>query len=303
MANYDSRAHNSGITSMVIPGISDDLPVSKIRYSTNSLRAKPLDGGDELVNSIKLRGLLHPILVRSNNDSQFEVVAGNRRLYACRALKWKKIACHIMEMDDKEAFEVSLIENIQRKSLDPQEEARAFKSYVVDYGWGGVSELSQKLGKSVSYIAKRIKLLELPKDILSSLSDLSLSTSVAEELLSIDNKDQQSELAQMVKQRRLTSKSVREIVKEIQNGDKAQFDINGISNDKGYFDKVERSRKSIDKSIAILRIAMNRISALIESNENNWIVYEILMQHKNMLHTQIGILLKEKTKMSRRICG
>jgi ParB family transcriptional regulator, chromosome partitioning protein len=121
-------------------------------------------------------------------------------------------------------------------------------------------------------------------------------------LLFIDDKDQQSELAQMVKQRRLTSKSVREIVKEVQNGDKLHFDINGISNDKGYFDKVERSRKSIDKSIAILRIAMNRISALIESNENNWIVYEILMQHKNMLHTQIGILLKEKTKMSRRIC-
>ena len=55
----------------------------------------------------------------------------------------RKIICHIVELDDRSAFEVSLIENIQRKSLDPIEEARAFKNYVDDYGWGGVSDLAR----------------------------------------------------------------------------------------------------------------------------------------------------------------
>jgi hypothetical protein len=70
-----------------------------------------------------------------------------------------------VELDDKETFEISLIENVQRQTLSPIEEAQAFKIYVTDYGWGGVSDLSTRIGKSASYITKRIKLLDLPKDV------------------------------------------------------------------------------------------------------------------------------------------
>jgi ParB family transcriptional regulator, chromosome partitioning protein len=290
-----------GISSTLFPGISEELPISRIKHSNIPLRSSSAMG-DDLVLSIRQKGLLHPILVRVNNNSQFEVVAGNRRLRACKVLKWKKISCHIVEMDDREAFEAALIENIQRKSLCALEEARAFKSYVSDYGWGGLSELSDKIGKSVSYIAKRIKLLDLPTDVLNSLSDLSLNTSAAEELLFIDDKKGQSKLAELVRQRHLSSKNVREVVKEIQKDGYLFLDSMDIAYNGTHIDKAERARKSIDKSIAILRIAMSRISAIIEGNESNWIVYEILMQHKNMLHEQIGILIKEKTKISQRIC-
>jgi len=67
-------------------------------------------------------------------DVYFEVVAGNRRYCACKDLGWKKIACHILELDDKQAFEVSLIENIQRKTISPLDEATAFKDYASDFG-------------------------------------------------------------------------------------------------------------------------------------------------------------------------
>ena len=197
----------------------------------------------------------------------------------------------------------ALIENIQRRSLNPLDEARAFKSYVSEYGWGGISELSVKIGKSPSYVAKRIKLLDLPGDVLNSLSDLTLNTSVAEELLFIDDKKGQSKLAQLVRQRRLSSKNVREIVKEIQKDGSPFLDHEDIAYYGAHIDKAEKARKSIDKSIATLRIAMSRISAITEGNEGNWIVYEILMQHKNMLHEQIGILIKEKARISPRLCA
>src|SRR5215211_789593 len=299
MAKYYPDIHRSGISSTLFPGISDELPISRIKHSNVSLRSGSAIG-DDLVLSIRQKGLLHPILVWVNNKSQFEVVAGNRRLHACRALKWKKISCHIVEMDDREAFEAALIENIQRKSLSALDEARAFKSYVSDYGWGGLSELSDKIGKSASYVAKRIKLLDLPADVLNSLSDLTLNTSVAEELLFIDDKKGQSKLAELVRQRHLSSKNVREIVKEIHKDGYLFLDSTDIAyNNDTHIDKTERARRSIDKSIATLRIAMSRISAIIEGNESNWVVYEILMQHKNMLHEQIDILIKEKMKYLR----
>ncbi len=302
MAKGDSDFRRNGINSTLFPGISDELPISKIKHSNISLRSGSVVG-DDLVMSISQKGLLHPILIRVNNKSQFEVVAGNRRLHACRALKWKKIACHIVEMDDREAFEAALVENIQRKSLNPLDEARAFKSYVSDYGWGGISELSDKIGKSASYVAKRIKLLDLPTDVLNSLSDFTLNTSAAEELLFIDDKKGQSKLAELVRQRRLSSKNVREIVKDIQKDGYPFIDPVDIAYYGAHIDRAEKSRKSIDKSIATLRIAMSRISAIIEGNESNWIVYEILMQHKNILHEQIGILIKEKAKISQRLCA
>jgi ParB family chromosome partitioning protein len=75
-------------------------------------------------------------------------------------LGWRKIISHIVELTDKEAFEITLTENVQKKTLNPIDEALAYKRYIKDYGWGGMSELARKLGKSVSYISKRINLLD-----------------------------------------------------------------------------------------------------------------------------------------------
>jgi ParB family transcriptional regulator, chromosome partitioning protein len=133
---------------MLTPGFIGDIDISKIKQSKN-IRHKISDTED-LSKSIEQKGLLHPILVRTL-DGYFEVVAGNRRFYACKALGWKKITCHIIELDDKQAFKVSLMENIQRKRLSSLDEAAAFKAYVSDFGWGGVSDLALRIGKS-SYL-------------------------------------------------------------------------------------------------------------------------------------------------------
>ena len=85
-------------------------------------------------------------------------------------MRWRKIPWHIVELDDKKAFEYSLVENIQRQTLSVIEEAEAFKVYVADFGWGSVSELARKIGKSPSYITKRINLLDLPTDVIDSVT-------------------------------------------------------------------------------------------------------------------------------------
>ncbi len=126
-------------------GIMDDIYIYKINPSADLLRRpdlneKGVDGNednDDLTVSVKENGLLQPILVRPKQPG-FEIVAGNRRMLACKKLGWKKIACHIIDVDDKTAFEISLSENLQRKNLSPIEEAEAFKAYIKDFGYGGV---------------------------------------------------------------------------------------------------------------------------------------------------------------------
>jgi ParB family chromosome partitioning protein len=146
-------------------------------------------------------------------DGYLEVVTGNRRFCACKALGWKMIACHIIELDDKEVFEVSLIENIQRKTISPLDEGTAFKAYVCDFGWGGVSDLASRIGKSLSYITKRIKLLNLPPDVLEYIMNRRLDTSISEELLSIKDPNKQSKLANLIADRRLSLRLTRRLLK------------------------------------------------------------------------------------------
>jgi ParB family transcriptional regulator, chromosome partitioning protein len=250
---------------------------------------------DDLTCSIKEKGLLQPIVVRAKGK-YYEIVAGNRRYKACTTLGWRKIVCHVVELTDKEAFEVSLIENIQRKNIDPIEEAHAFKNYVLAFGWGGISELSAKIGKSVSYIDKIIRLLDLPDDILDSISKFEINRSTAEELLSIRDNHRQSKLAKIIRERRLSSRQVRELVKDHKEGSVYDFDEKCSFQEK-FVDIDRNTQKSFDKSIVALRVAMNTLSTIMEYIEDNWIVYETLMQHKNMLHTQIDLLIKEKRKL------
>ncbi|MEP0826074.1 MAG: ParB/RepB/Spo0J family partition protein [Nitrososphaera sp.] len=283
--------YSAGLASS-IPGIIGDVMLSKIKYSEKCLR--PRSDVRELVDSIRENGLLQPIVVRPKND-YFEIVAGNRRCMACELLRWRKIPCHIVELDDKRAFEYSLVENIQRQTLTVVEEANAFKVYVADFGWGGVSELARRIGKSPSYITRRINLLNLPPDVISSITNQSLSASLAEELCSIKDQSRQSELASLIIQRHLSLRKARGIL--------SQYKAEALddTDDKSTASRLEHKRKVFDKMIVTLRIALNNIGALISQNEDDWLMREILMQHKNSLHSQIDLLIKEKRKLSRRL--
>ncbi|HET7641892.1 MAG TPA: ParB/RepB/Spo0J family partition protein [Nitrososphaeraceae archaeon] len=271
----------------------DNIDISKIKPFRYSYRKNMNEDLHELCYSIKEKGLLHPIIVRMIDDG-YEIVAGTRRYNACKLLGWRKILSHVVELDDKDAFEVSLIENIHSKNLNPIEEAKAFQDYVNNYGWGGISDLATKLGKSVSYVDKRIRLLELPEDVVDSLSTGSLSVSVGDELLPLKEKEQQSKLADLIKKRKLSSRQVRELKAEMKISDNP-YDV--LDFQTKIIDIDTKTQKSFDKAIIAIRVAMNKLASVIDDVEDNWTVYEILLQHKNMLHNQIDILYKEKKKI------
>ena len=276
---------------IVSSGVIEELPISEIKLPINPLRS--LQELDELSISIAQKGLLQPIIVRTvYNKSSYEIVAGCRRYRACKMIGRRKIACQITNLDDKEAFEVSIIENVQRKTLAIMDEAKAFKTYVSNYGWGGISELAAKLGKSISYVTKRIMLLNLPKEVRDSIIERTLSPSIAEELIYVQKNEDKSKLAKLILNRHLTIKNVRKLVMEIDN-DKMTDTVFVNHNVQ---DKV-RKQRSFDKTIIILRIAMNRLSNIIDEFEDDWVTHEMLMQHKRRLHEQIDILIKQRKKL------
>ncbi len=144
--------------------VFDNIAISLTSSPPKPLRDPTTTNVVQLVESIREHGLLEPIVVRPVKG-RFEVVAGNRRLKACKLLRHKRIRCMVLDLDDKSSFEIALTENIQRKTLDPIEEAVAFKRYCDELGWGGQSELAKKIGKSQEYISHRIALLDLPDDV------------------------------------------------------------------------------------------------------------------------------------------
>jgi ParB family transcriptional regulator, chromosome partitioning protein len=314
----------------MIMGLIEDVDIHKIKCSADSYRDARACSSlslEELSTSISHRGLLQPIIVRTvrkqekqadsvnanpddvyNSITYFEIVAGNRRYQACKALGWRKIVCHIVELDDKQAFEVSLIENIQRKTLNPIEEAYAFKKYVQDFGWGGISDLAYMIGKSVSYVDKRLRLLDLPSQVIEKVSNIMMGSSIAEELIPIHDANKQSVLAEIISNRRLSLRKTRELVRRAYLRDNSFYDTNNHDDEHYYCDDTdmsydhkiinidERARRSFDKSIIAIKVAMNGLGTIMQNVDDNWIIYEILREHKNMLHAQIDLLIREKKR-------
>lgn len=272
--------------------VTENVDLDKISLG-NQLRQSNVEHLTELIDSIRKVGLLQPVIVRVTHDGNFQVVSGCRRYSACKALRWRTIPCVVIDTGDKEAFEISLIENLQRASLEPLEKAQAFKKYVLESGWGGISELATKIGRSHSYVIKHIMLLELPKDIIDLVTTQQLDSSAAQELFPIKDKSKQSEIATLVVNKQLGSKDVRRIVQDLH-----QLNTTNVGRDQqGSPRDTRRIERPLNKSILILRIAMGRVGQLIEESEDNWIVHECMMEEKNVLHNQIDAMLKRKKRL------
>ncbi len=285
--------------SSLVPGIVEDIYTHDLRLSPKyypSIRS----GICDLSRSISEKGLLHPLIVRQKrNEGFYQIVAGNRRYDACKALGWRKIPCNIVEVDnDKEAFEISLIENIQRRTLNPIEEAHAFSSYVSDFGWGGVSDLANKIGKSISYVDRRLQLLDLPNSILEKIGSSFLNVTAAEELIPVHNKKEQSKLANLISNRRLSVKEVRRLIRAHEDSlyiNNSNDELMKVQEDLSELDK--KVQRSLDKSMIVFKLAMHKMTDIMHGVEDNWIIYEVLLQHRNVLNTQIDLLIKQKKKL------
>lgn len=122
---------------------------------------------NELAESIKKQGILQPILVREKGKG-YEIIAGERRFRAAKIAELKFMPCHVVEMDDQQALEAQITENLQRKDVHPMEEAHAFKR-LMDEAKMNIEEVAAKVGKGTRYVAGRLKLLDLSEDFQKAL--------------------------------------------------------------------------------------------------------------------------------------
>ncbi len=288
------------MTTSPLLGFIDEVDVKSIQSSRRALRAD-LGSIVDLTASIKEKGLLQPIVVRPMEDG-FEVVAGNRRLEACRHLKMAKIPCHVVELDDKEAYEVSLVENVQRRTLDPLEEAEAFRRYVDEYGHGSISDLARKIGKSPSYVSRRLSLLDLPVRAKKELVRRRISPSIAQELLSLGSEGADKMVA-LIGERHLSSRQVRKLVQhraedQIWRETSLPFLLSQHTY-RSFERRMQRIDRALGRCIASLKMSLYRFGGVIEEAEDEWILRELLLQYRFGLNEDIGSLQRLKKKIRR----
>ena len=249
--------------------IVEHIEIKMIRPSQFSIRDKFNDYQEveSLVSSIKEHGLLQPILIRPYQNN-FEIVAGHRRFYACKSLRWRHIPCKIREMNDKQAFEIQLTENIQRKSMSALEEAEAFRKYVQDLGWGGVTELAKKIGKSEEYVSHRIQLLKLPQDVKEKIMLNKLSVSQALELTTVLPSNI-IHFTDHIIENELTIRQIREVKSVFSKEGISGDDLELIANENINFKNIKTLKVTKKTSLA-LKITLARLDSIIEEVQLNF---------------------------------
>lgn len=277
-------------------GIFEEVEVSRIDLAKNGLRVNVGSIG-ELASSIAEKGLLQPIVVRVL-EGRYEVVAGNRRLSACRLLRWRKIPCHVIELDDKESFEVSLVENVQHRTLNPIEEAMAFKRYVEEFGWGGISDLAEKISKSQEYVSRRIQLLQLPEKVQEKIMRRRISPSIAQELLRIDSKTAEK-LAEMVESKHIKRDEIRQIVKSTKKENLDEFKETNLS--RTYEEVASTTDDALRKCVTILKSTLLRLDDVINEIDDDWITKEMLMQYRMIIHGDIDTFLRLRKRLEKKV--
>lgn len=174
------------------------------------------DNLEELSQSIKANGLIQPVIVR-RKGSTFELVAGERRWRASQRAGLKKIPVVIKDVSDDKLLELALIENIQRQELNAIEEARAYKKLIETIGLTQ-EMVAERVGKNRTFITNYLRLLKLPDDIQTLVSEEKISAGHARTLLMLDNLDSQRKIAKSIMELSLSVRETEKAVKRLMKG-------------------------------------------------------------------------------------
>ena len=189
------------------------VKITKVEPNRNQPRKKfDEDELQELSDSIKIHGVLFPILVVNRGD-YYEIVAGERRWRAAKMAGLKEVPVIIRDFTEKQIAEISLIENIQRTDLNPIEEAKAYRDLIDKYNYTQ-DQLAERISKSRTAITNTMRLLKLSDNVQDMIMEDLISAGHARALLSIDNTKEQYELAQRVMDEKLSVRDIEKIVKD-----------------------------------------------------------------------------------------
>ena len=181
-------------------GLSSLIGETKVEQTTNKLSVSELypnkfqprkifdeNSLSDLENSIKERGIIQPIIVRkSNENSKYEIIAGERRRLAAQKAGLHEVPVVVTEADDLKSLEFAIVENVQRNDLNPLEEAQGYQRLINDFSYDQ-EKVSKFIGKSRSYITNCLRILTLPSDVLDLIETKKISAGHAKILVGLEN--------------------------------------------------------------------------------------------------------------------
>jgi ParB family chromosome partitioning protein len=165
----------------------------------------------ELAESIKEKGILEPLIVRRVAEG-YELIVGERRWRAAQKIGLKEVPVLVREVEDRDALEISLIENLQREDLNPIEEAEAFKRLTEEFHISQ-AELSTRVGKDRTTITNAMRLLKLPPEVRNQLLQNRITSGHARAILSLETKEKQKELCNLIIKRGLSVREAEALAK------------------------------------------------------------------------------------------
>ena len=184
----------------------------------------------ELADSIKSLGLIQPITVRKLNSNKFQLISGERRFRAAKLINLMKIPAYVRVANDEEILEMALVENIQRKDLDPIEIALSYERLIKE---ANITQdaLSERVGKKRSTIANYIRLLKLDPIIQTGIRDGFLSMGHGRAIINIEETDKQIEIYEKIISKKLSVRQTEKIVTKLKNEIISPSHINNVMSD------------------------------------------------------------------------
>ncbi len=192
------------------------LPINDIKG--NRLQPRKIfnkESLEELTNSIKENGVIQPIIVRSDKslEDKFEIIAGERRWLASQNAGLNEIPVIIADIDDEKSLEFAIVENVQRQDLNAIEEAQGYQRLINEYSYNQ-EKLAKFIGKSRSYIANSLRLLELPKEVVSYVENEKISAGHARSLIGLSNA---ALIAKKIAENKLSVRQSENLVRALKN--------------------------------------------------------------------------------------
>ena len=202
--NNNEKTHkNQAILKVPLDNIKRNEFQPRINFDETKL--------NELASSIKQNGIIQPIAVRQIKGSSepYQIVAGERRWLAAQKAGLHEIPVTILQLDDNEVLEVAIVENIQREDLNIVEEAKGYKRLNEEFGYDH-DKIANMMSKSRSHVSNTLRLLNLPKDIISMLQDGELTAGQARPLVGLPNA---SQIAEEIVSKKMSARSIESIKK------------------------------------------------------------------------------------------
>ncbi len=231
---------------------------------------------NELSNSIKERGIIQPLIVRKseNQEDKFELIAGERRWQAAQSAGIHEVPVVIIEADNLKSLELAIIENVQRKDLNPIEEAESYKNLIQNFGYDHDS-VSKFIGKSRSHISNSLRLLSLPEKVMDMIRINVITHGHAKILVGLDNA---LLLAEKIIKKKLSVRQAENLVRVLKQGSKKfdkSKDSNTIATENDLSDRIGmrvvlRNKKNNSGTLSFEYKDIDQLDRLIKIIKNNY---------------------------------